>query len=74
MALIDSFLKAGHAAGSVGTRVARVRLYGTRVTPQTSAGHAHPTTSAIGLGPHSVWNGPRLKTGGAPIPKPPRPA
>lgn len=69
MALIPKFLNAGHRAGQAGTLAARSAVYGTRRTPITNAGHARSQLAAAGLGPHSVWQGPRRRPGGAPIVK-----
>lgn len=51
----------------------RTRAYGTRRTPNRNASDAPPQTSAIGLGPRSVFDGPRVRRNGGPVVKPSRP-
>lgn len=59
--------RAARAAGGLATHVTRVALYGTRRTPDTDAGTAPAQRAGVGIGKHSVWDGPRQIKGGAPI-------
>lgn len=64
---IDRLERAAEGAGHLATRVARAAIYGQRHTPKTNAGTAAPTRAAVGTGLHSVWEGPKQITGGAPV-------
>lgn len=66
--------KSAHALGAAGTHVADMAIFGTRRTPQKTAGDALDRRSASGIGPHSVWQGPHKVIGGAPVLRRNRPA
>jgi hypothetical protein len=51
----------------------RTAAYGTRRTPQRNATDAPDQTAAIGLGPRSVFDGPRVRRNGGPVVKRSRP-
>lgn len=44
----------------------RTAAYGTRKTPQRNASDAPNQTAALGLGPRSVFDGPRVRRNGGP--------
>jgi hypothetical protein len=54
-------------AGALATYVVRGAVYGARRIPQTDAGDAAERRTMIGLGLHSVWQGPRKIRTGAPV-------
>lgn len=60
-------LEAAHARGPTHTHVARVALFGTRAPISVNAGTATPQRAAVGVGVHSVWQGPRQIAGGDPV-------
>jgi hypothetical protein len=67
MGPLHAFLDAADAEGGHATRLVSTAIYGTRRTPDTNAGTRRGITPASGIGPHSVWEGPRQIGGGAPI-------
>jgi hypothetical protein len=73
MSLNDLLKKkiAAVARSRVDHHVARVDGFGSRIVRSTSAAVAQASSkqSAIGVGPHSVWDGPKhaATPGGAPI-------
>jgi hypothetical protein len=62
------------ALNDIRTHVVRVHNFGTRRTAITSAATPAAKHSASGIGPRSVWEGPRQRPGGAPVLKRPRTA
>jgi hypothetical protein len=69
MALIDRVKQLGNNRGFKGTKKARTLLYGTRYADPRSASQAAPQIPAAGIGPRSVWDGPKKRKNGAPIVK-----
>lgn len=59
MGKADNTMAAARSHGAVATLLARVQAYGTRRDPAATASEAFPSQAAIGVGPRSVWNGPR---------------
>jgi hypothetical protein len=59
MGKLDNAMAAARRAGAGATQVARVQAYGTRRDPAPNASEAFSSQAAIGIGPRSVWNGPR---------------
>lgn len=56
------------ANGRAATSIVRRAIYGTRYPQPLQADEASSQVSAIGIPPHSVWNGPRRSLEpGAPI-------
>jgi hypothetical protein len=64
----------GHAGGAKATQIVRTNLYGTRYSAAPSAARAPSQISALGVGPRSVWDGPRIRKNGAPALKRQQPA
>lgn len=64
---LRSLWKAAHRLGGAGTHVADVAIFATRRAPTTNAGDASSRRPAVGIGPHSVWQGPTKIRGGAPV-------
>lgn len=53
------------AGGALTVHIARTRVYGMRPRPQLSASNSQAQTSALGIGPRSVYKGPTRAAGGA---------
>lgn len=64
---LRSLWRAAHRLGGAGTYVADVAIFATRRAPDRDAGDAVPRRPAGGVGPHSVWQGPKKIRGGAPV-------
>ncbi len=62
---IDNFLRMAHAHGEEATTIVRANVFGTRYTPYTNAGTSDHQT--VGIGKHSVWQGPEQILSGAPV-------
>lgn len=56
-----------NAQGAMQTRVARTHIYGVRYFTEKDAGTAGPRRAAVGVGLHTVWDGPKQIYGGAPV-------
>ncbi len=69
MAVIDKVKQLAHARGAKATEVVRRALYGTRYAAPRSAAQAAPQIPAAGIAPRSVWDGPKTRRNGAPLPK-----
>lgn len=69
MALIGKMQQAAHLKGAKATKGMRTILYGTRYADPRSASQAAPQIPAAGVGPRSVWDGPKTRKNGAPLPK-----
>lgn len=69
MALIDKLKQAGDLRGAKATKAVRTILYGTRYAEPRSAAERAPQFPAAGVAPRSVWNGPKIRANGAPLPK-----
>jgi len=63
---LDNFLHFAHGQGHLATLVVRANVFGTRYAPHTNAGTA-AQQATVGIGKHSVWQGPRQILSGAPI-------
>ncbi len=64
---LRSLWKAAHRLGGAGSHVADVAIFATRRAPERDAGDAPSRRPATGIGPHSVWQGPKKILGGAPV-------
>lgn len=64
--IVDNFLHVGHAQGRGRGIVVRAAVFGTRYTPYTNSGTA-AEQATVGIGKHSVWQGPRQILSGAPV-------
>jgi len=67
MGELEAFEAQANAAGATAARIARTHIYGVRYFADTNAGTAGERRTIVGLGMHTVWDGPRQIYGGAPI-------
>lgn len=59
MGKFDDAMAAARRGGATATLVGRTQAWGTRPMPGGNASEAYAQTSASGVGPRSVWTGPR---------------